>query len=32
MTGAARGIGAALADALARRGARLALLDHDEPA
>jgi NAD(P)-dependent dehydrogenase (short-subunit alcohol dehydrogenase family) len=32
VTGAARGIGAALADALARRGARLALLDHDEPA
>ncbi|MFF6783439.1 short-chain dehydrogenase/reductase [Streptomyces sp. NPDC012510] len=32
VTGAARGIGAALADALARRGARLALLDHDGPA
>jgi NAD(P)-dependent dehydrogenase (short-subunit alcohol dehydrogenase family) len=32
VTGAARGIGAALADALARRGACLALLDHDEPA
>jgi NAD(P)-dependent dehydrogenase (short-subunit alcohol dehydrogenase family) len=32
VTGAARGIGAALADRLARRGARLALLDHDEPA
>lgn len=32
VTGAARGIGAALADALARRGARLALLDHDAPA
>jgi NAD(P)-dependent dehydrogenase (short-subunit alcohol dehydrogenase family) len=32
VTGAARGIGAALADALARRGARLALLDHDEAA
>ncbi|MFE7842429.1 SDR family oxidoreductase [Streptomyces sp. NPDC057474] len=32
VTGAARGIGAALANALARRGARLALLDHDEQA
>ncbi|MDW8805139.1 SDR family oxidoreductase [Streptomyces scabiei] len=32
VTGAARGIGAALTDALARRGARLALLDHDEAA
>ncbi|KND43147.1 SDR family oxidoreductase [Streptomyces stelliscabiei] len=32
VTGAARGIGAALANALARRGARLALLDLDEPA
>lgn len=32
VTGAARGVGAALATALARRGARLALLDHDEPA
>ncbi|MGW0841752.1 SDR family oxidoreductase [Streptomyces sp. NPDC002787] len=32
VTGAARGVGAALADALARRGARLALLDHDRPA
>ncbi|MDT0569123.1 SDR family oxidoreductase [Streptomyces sp. DSM 3412] len=32
VTGAARGIGAALADRLARRGARLALLDHDGPA
>ncbi|CBG75581.1 MULTISPECIES: SDR family oxidoreductase [Streptomyces] len=32
VTGAARGIGAALADAFARRGARLALLDHDEAA
>ncbi|MDX3642148.1 SDR family oxidoreductase [Streptomyces sp. MB09-02B] len=29
VTGAARGIGAALAHQLARRGARLALLDHD---
>ncbi|MER5427567.1 SDR family oxidoreductase [Streptomyces sp. NPDC002588] len=32
VTGAARGVGAALANALARRGARLALLDHDGPA
>jgi NAD(P)-dependent dehydrogenase (short-subunit alcohol dehydrogenase family) len=32
VTGAARGVGAALADALAHRGARLALLDHDETA
>ncbi|MDX2780674.1 SDR family oxidoreductase, partial [Streptomyces caniscabiei] len=32
VTGAARGIGAALAHRLARRGARLALLDHDGPA
>jgi len=32
VTGAARGIGAALAKALADRGARPALLDHDEPA
>ncbi|WP_371583543.1 SDR family oxidoreductase [Streptomyces sp. NBC_01314] len=32
VTGAARGIGAALANALAGRGARLALLDHDEAA
>ncbi|MEE1760211.1 MULTISPECIES: SDR family oxidoreductase [unclassified Streptomyces] len=32
VTGAARGVGAALAHQLARRGARLALLDHDEPA
>ncbi|KOG42471.1 SDR family oxidoreductase [Streptomyces resistomycificus] len=32
VTGAARGVGAALATALARRGARLALLDHDKPA
>ncbi|MGI5430195.1 SDR family oxidoreductase [Streptomyces sp. CA-179760] len=32
VTGAARGVGAALADALARKGARLALLDHDEAA
>ncbi|MFF3331065.1 SDR family oxidoreductase [Streptomyces sp. NPDC002888] len=32
VTGAARGVGAALAHALARRGARLALLDHDGPA
>ncbi|MFF2217120.1 SDR family oxidoreductase [Streptomyces antibioticus] len=32
VTGAARGLGAALAEALARRGARLALIDHDRPA
>jgi NAD(P)-dependent dehydrogenase (short-subunit alcohol dehydrogenase family) len=32
VTGAARGVGAALAHALAHKGARLALLDHDEPA
>ncbi|MFF9035659.1 SDR family oxidoreductase [Streptomyces sp. NPDC014892] len=32
VTGAARGVGAALAHQLARRGAHLALLDHDEPA
>ncbi|MFC9503744.1 SDR family oxidoreductase [Streptomyces sp. NPDC057002] len=32
VTGAARGVGAALAHALARKGARLALLDHDETA
>ncbi|MCT9139152.1 SDR family oxidoreductase [Streptomyces violarus] len=32
VTGAARGVGAALAHALARKGARLALLDHDEAA
>ncbi|WP_371673603.1 SDR family oxidoreductase [Streptomyces sp. NBC_00289] len=32
VTGAARGVGAALANELARRGARLALLDHDGPA
>jgi NAD(P)-dependent dehydrogenase (short-subunit alcohol dehydrogenase family) len=32
VTGAARGIGAALANALARRGARLVLLDDDEQA
>ncbi|GAA2617038.1 hypothetical protein GCM10010304_83410 [Streptomyces roseoviolaceus] len=32
VTGAARGVGAALAHALARKGVRLALLDHDETA
>jgi NAD(P)-dependent dehydrogenase (short-subunit alcohol dehydrogenase family) len=32
VTGAARGVGAALAGELDRRGARLALLDHDGPA
>lgn len=32
VTGAARGIGSALARQLAHRGASLALLDHDEPA